>query len=97
MSKRQDTKFASPDRPATFDEQGQQDSRPNHPVTASSRSGARDAGSRDFENGVADDGTVTCGDIAHKDAKETVEAVMAEKTNEMTADQPIPPGMKLPF
>lgn len=34
---------------------------------------------------------------AHKDAKYKAEAVMAEKTKEMTAGLPIPPGMKLPF
>lgn len=34
---------------------------------------------------------------AHNDAKGKVEAVMAEKTQEMTAGLPIPPGMKLPF
>lgn len=34
---------------------------------------------------------------AHNDAKSKVEAIMAEKTREMTAGLPIPPGMKLPF
>lgn len=34
---------------------------------------------------------------AHKDAKDKAETVMAEKTKEMTAGLPIPPGMKLPF
>ena len=34
---------------------------------------------------------------AHKDAKDKAEAVMEEKTKEMTAGLPIPPGMKLPF
>ena len=34
---------------------------------------------------------------AHKDAKDKAESVMAEKTKEMTAGLPIPPGMKLPF
>lgn len=34
---------------------------------------------------------------AHNDAKSKVEATMAEKTQEMTAGLPIPPGMKLPF
>ena len=34
---------------------------------------------------------------AHKDAKDKAEEVMAEKTKEMTAGLPIPPGMKLPF
>lgn len=34
---------------------------------------------------------------AHADAKGKVEAIMAEKTKEMTAGLPIPPGMKLPF
>jgi DNA-binding YbaB/EbfC family protein len=34
---------------------------------------------------------------AHSDAKAKVEAMMAEKTRELTAGLPIPPGMKLPF
>lgn len=34
---------------------------------------------------------------AHGQAKEKVEAIMAEKTQELTAGLPIPPGMKLPF
>ena len=34
---------------------------------------------------------------AHNDAKSKVEAVLQEKTREMTAGLPIPPGMKLPF
>jgi DNA-binding YbaB/EbfC family protein len=34
---------------------------------------------------------------AHNDAKAKVEALVAEKTQEMTAGLPIPPGMKLPF
>ena len=34
---------------------------------------------------------------AHADAKGKVETVMAEKTQELTAGLPIPPGMKLPF
>ncbi|WP_075995419.1 YbaB/EbfC family nucleoid-associated protein [Salaquimonas pukyongi] len=34
---------------------------------------------------------------AHGDAKQKAEAVMAEKTQELTAGLPIPPGMKLPF
>ncbi|MDZ7822632.1 MAG: YbaB/EbfC family nucleoid-associated protein [Ahrensia sp.] len=34
---------------------------------------------------------------AHADAKGKIEAVMAEKTREMTAGLPIPPGMKFPF
>lgn len=34
---------------------------------------------------------------AHNDAKAKVEAVMQEKTRELTAGLPIPPGMKLPF
>ncbi|KFB11338.1 YbaB/EbfC family nucleoid-associated protein [Nitratireductor basaltis] len=34
---------------------------------------------------------------AHNDAKAKVEAAMQEKTQEMTAGLPIPPGMKLPF
>lgn len=34
---------------------------------------------------------------AHNDAKAKIEAIVAEKTKEMTAGLPIPPGMKLPF
>ncbi|KGF69586.1 nucleoid-associated protein [Hoeflea sp. BAL378] len=34
---------------------------------------------------------------AHNDAKGKVEAAMAERTKELTAGLPIPPGMKLPF
>ena len=34
---------------------------------------------------------------AHNDAKGKIEAIVAEKTQEMTAGLPIPPGMKLPF
>jgi len=34
---------------------------------------------------------------AHNDAKAKVEAMIAEKTREMTEGLPIPPGMKLPF
>ena len=34
---------------------------------------------------------------AHADAKGKIETIMAEKTKEMTAGLPIPPGMKLPF
>jgi DNA-binding YbaB/EbfC family protein len=34
---------------------------------------------------------------AHNDAKSKSEAAMAEKTQELTAGLPIPPGMKLPF
>lgn len=34
---------------------------------------------------------------AHADAKGKVETIMAEKTKELTAGLPIPPGMKLPF
>jgi DNA-binding YbaB/EbfC family protein len=34
---------------------------------------------------------------AHNDAKVKVETIMAEKTRELTAGLPIPPGMKLPF
>lgn len=34
---------------------------------------------------------------AHNDAKAKVEATMQEKTRELTAGLPIPPGMKLPF
>ena len=34
---------------------------------------------------------------AHNDAKTKVEAAMQEKTRELTAGLPIPPGFKLPF
>ncbi|BCH35840.1 nucleoid-associated protein [Mesorhizobium sp. L-8-10] len=34
---------------------------------------------------------------AHNDAKVKVETAMQEKTRELTAGLPIPPGMKLPF
>ncbi len=34
---------------------------------------------------------------AHSDAKTKVEEIVAEKTRELTAGLPIPPGMKLPF
>ncbi|HWK69187.1 MAG TPA: YbaB/EbfC family nucleoid-associated protein [Rhizobiaceae bacterium] len=34
---------------------------------------------------------------AHNDAKGKVELTMQEKTKELTAGLPIPPGMKLPF
>ena len=34
---------------------------------------------------------------AHNDARARVEQTMQEKTAEMTAGLPIPPGMKLPF
>ena len=34
---------------------------------------------------------------AHNDAKAKVEAVMQEKSRELTAGLPLPPGMKLPF
>lgn len=34
---------------------------------------------------------------AHNDAKSRIEEMIAEKTREMTAGLPIPPGMKLPF
>jgi nucleoid-associated protein EbfC len=34
---------------------------------------------------------------AHNYAKAKVEAMMAERTRELTAGLPIPPGMKLPF
>lgn len=34
---------------------------------------------------------------AHNDARGKVEMVMQEKTREMTAGMPLPPGMKLPF
>ena len=33
---------------------------------------------------------------AHNDAKSKIEAMVAEKTKEMTAGLPLPPGMKLP-
>ncbi|MGJ8569265.1 MAG: YbaB/EbfC family nucleoid-associated protein [Hoeflea sp.] len=34
---------------------------------------------------------------AHNDAKAKLEATVAERTKELTAGLPIPPGMKLPF
>jgi nucleoid-associated protein EbfC len=34
---------------------------------------------------------------AHNDAHNRIEAVIAEKTREMTAGLPLPPGFKLPF
>ena len=34
---------------------------------------------------------------AHNDARTRVEQAMQEKTRELTAGLPIPPGMKLPF
>ena len=34
---------------------------------------------------------------AHNDAKQKIEAKMAERMQELTAGLPIPPGMKLPF
>ena len=34
---------------------------------------------------------------AHNDAKAKVEAAMQDKTRELTAGMPLPPGMKLPF
>ena len=34
---------------------------------------------------------------AHNDAKGKIEAIVAEKTQEMPAGLPVPPGMKLPF
>ncbi len=34
---------------------------------------------------------------AHNAAKESLEAIVAEKTSELTAGLPLPPGMKLPF
>tara|TARA_R110002020_G_scaffold6352_6_gene26771 strand:+ start:1343 stop:1666 length:324 start_codon:yes stop_codon:yes gene_type:complete len=34
---------------------------------------------------------------AHNDAKAKVETMVAERTKELTAGLPIPPGMKLPF
>lgn len=34
---------------------------------------------------------------AHKDAKSRAETIAAEKTKELTAGLPIPPGMKFPF
>jgi DNA-binding YbaB/EbfC family protein len=34
---------------------------------------------------------------AHNDAKGKAEAISAEKTAELTAGLPLPPGMKLPF
>ena len=34
---------------------------------------------------------------AHNDAKAKIEATMQEKTRDLTAGLPLPPGMKLPF
>lgn len=34
---------------------------------------------------------------AHNEAKAKVEQIVAQKTQELTAGLPIPPGMKLPF
>ncbi len=34
---------------------------------------------------------------AHNDARAKVEAITQEKTREMTAGLPLPPGMKMPF
>ena len=34
---------------------------------------------------------------AHNDAKARAETMVAEKTSELTAGLPLPPGMKLPF
>lgn len=34
---------------------------------------------------------------AHNEAKAKIEGMIAEKTKELTAGLPIPPGMKLPF
>jgi DNA-binding YbaB/EbfC family protein len=34
---------------------------------------------------------------AHNDAKQRAETITAEKTRDLTAGLPIPPGMKLPF
>ena len=34
---------------------------------------------------------------AHNDAKEKLEVATAEKSRELTAGLPLPPGMKLPF
>ena len=34
---------------------------------------------------------------AHNDAKGKIEHIMQEKTRELTAGLPVPPGMKLPF
>ncbi len=48
---------------------------------------------REDENEIVEDLIVA----AHNQAKEKVEAAMAEKTREMTAGLPIPPGFKLPF
>ncbi len=34
---------------------------------------------------------------AHNDARARIEAMIAEKTRDMTAGMPLPPGFKLPF
>jgi nucleoid-associated protein EbfC len=49
---------------------------------------------------IADGDTEILEDLilaAHNDARSRVEAAIAEKTREMTAGLPLPPGMKLPF
>ena len=48
---------------------------------------------RDGESEMIEDLVIA----AHAQAKEKVEQMMAEKTRELTAGLPIPPGMKLPF
>jgi nucleoid-associated protein EbfC len=34
---------------------------------------------------------------AHNDARQKIEGIIAEKTRDMTAGLPLPPGFKLPF
>ncbi|MFZ1815577.1 MAG: YbaB/EbfC family nucleoid-associated protein [Rhizobiaceae bacterium] len=48
---------------------------------------------REGESDIVEDLVVA----AHNSAKSKVEEIMAEKTRELTAGLPIPPGMKLPF
>ena len=47
----------------------------------------------DGDKGIIEDLIVA----AHADAKQKIEAKMAERMAELTAGLPLPPGMKLPF
>lgn len=47
----------------------------------------------DGDKGIIEDLIIA----AHADAKQKIEAEMAERMQELTAGLPIPPGMKLPF
>ena len=55
--------------------------------------GGKAAGQAHVEAEILEDLIVA----AHNDAKGKIEQLMAEKTQELTAGLPIPPGMKLPF